>query len=106
MRVIKSPIGSFRFIVGSSLPARLDQPGDQSLGAKFPHSDAAHFQLAIIGPRTAGHLAAVTDAGRRAVARHSRKLHGRIETLLKRLALVAGDRLEPRPLAGVLLGEP
>src|SRR5215467_11831223 len=81
IRVIISPIGSFRFIAGSSLPARLDQPGDQPLGAKFPYRDAAHFQFAVIGARAARHLAAVADANRRAVARQRRKLDGGLEAL-------------------------
>src|SRR5262249_30619800 len=106
MRVIISPIGSFRFIVGSSLPARLDQPGDEPLGAKFPYGDAAHCQFAVIGPWPAGHLAAVADTRSRPVARQSCKPDGSIETLFKRLVLVAGDCLEARPLAGVLLGKP
>src|SRR5215467_1211039 len=100
MRVIMSPIGSFRFIVGNSLPARLHQPGDQPPGAEFPNCDAAHLQLAVIAPRATGHVASIADARRRAVARQGRQLDGGIETLLKRLIPVVGDHLETRPFAG------
>src|SRR5262249_48817694 len=106
MRVIISPIGSFRFIVGSSLPARSAQPRNQPLGAEFPHRNAAHFQLAVISPRPAGHLAAVADARRRAVARQRRKLNSGFEALLERLVPVAGDCLEPRPLTTIPLAQP
>src|SRR5215470_16454003 len=106
MWVIISPIGSFRFIVGSSLPARLDQSGDQPLGAEFSNRDAAHLQLAVIAPCTAGHLTSIADTRRRAVARQGRELDGCVETFLERLILIACDRPETRPLAGKLLGQP
>src|SRR5882724_522404 len=105
MRVIMSPIGSFRFIVGSSLPARLDHAGNQPLGAELPHRNAAHLELAVVRTRAAGDLATIADARRRAVARQRRELDGGLEALLERLVPVVGDRLEPRPLAGKLLGQ-
>src|SRR5580700_2893744 len=106
MRVIISPIGSFKFIVARSLPARLDEAGDQALRAEIPHRDAAHLELAVISARAARHLAAVADARRRAVARQCGELEGGLEALLERPSLVTGDRLEARPLAGELLGQP
>src|SRR5712672_3032156 len=105
MRVIMSPIGSVIAMVRSPSPARLHETGDQALGAEVPHRDAAHLELAVIGARAAGHLATIADPGRRAVARQRRELDGSLEALLERPRPVVGDRLEPRPLARVLLGQ-
>src|SRR5262245_48108601 len=105
MRVIISPIGSFKFMRRHSSPARLDQAGDQPLGAELPDRDAAHLKLAIVRARTPGHLATVADARGRAVARQRRELQRGLEALLQRPGLVVDDRLEARTLAGILLGQ-
>src|SRR6202012_4654923 len=71
MRVIMSPMGSLTAICSSlPLPARLDEAGDQAGGTQLAQGDPAHLQLAIVGPRTAGHIAAVANAHGSAVARH------------------------------------
>src|SRR5215213_162963 len=92
MRVIKSPIGSFNDMCRSPSPARLQQAGDQALGPEFPQRDAAELVLAIVGPRPAGQLATVANAGGRRVARHLGELQRGREALFHRLALVARDR--------------
>src|ERR1700759_1504289 len=106
MRVIKSLIGSCVDIVRSSLPARLHEPGNQALGAEFTQRDAAELVLAIDRARTAGHLAAVADPGRRRIARHLGKLQRRRETLFHRLLLVGDDGLQLRARGRGVLGHP
>src|SRR5690606_34903212 len=84
------------------LPARLGQAGDLPQVAQFAHGDPAHLQLAVEGPRTARHFAAVADARRGRVARQLSQLQTSVETLFQRQALVVGGRLEGSPLCGIL----
>src|SRR5215217_258752 len=87
------------------LPARLDETGDQTRGAKLPQGDPAHLQLAIVGARAPRDLAPVTDAGRSGVARQLRELQPGFETFFERKSLIVGSRLERGALAGELLHE-
>src|SRR5215813_9101268 len=103
MRAIMSPSGSF--ICPTSLPARLDQPRDQPLGAEVPQRDARELVLAIEAARPARDLAAIADTGGRGVARQLGELERGREALLHRLALVARDRLKPRAPARILLAQ-
>src|SRR5580704_13226642 len=104
MRVNKSPIGSFTAIARSSLPARLHEARDQPLRAKLTQRNARKLMLAIEAARPAGYLAAIADAGSGRVAWQLRKLQRRCKPLFHRLVLVAGNCLEPRSPAGILLG--
>src|SRR3954471_12360751 len=97
MRVIRSLIGSCVDILRPSLPARLDEAGNQPLRTVFAHRDAAHLVLAIDRARPAGDLAAVANPGRRRIARQLGELQGRREALLHRLLPVGDDGLELRP---------
>src|SRR3954468_659293 len=103
MRAIISPSGSFNAIVRSSLPARLDEAGDQALGAELAERDAAEPELAVIGARTARHLATVTDAGGRRITRHLGELERRREPVFHRLLLVMRNRFQSRATARHLL---
>src|SRR5215216_3141111 len=105
MRVIISPIGSFRGIYGSSSPARLHEARDHALGAEVTKRDSAHLELAVVGARPTRHGAAVTHAGARGIARKLGELERRRESILHRQRLVARDRLEPHPPPGKFLGE-
>src|SRR5437879_11137496 len=96
MRVNISPSGSWSAMVQSSLPARLDETRDQALGPELAQRKPAHPELAVIGARTAGDLAAVADAAGCGVARQFSKLEHRCETLLHRPRLVLRNRLEAR----------
>src|SRR5215470_8645181 len=100
MRVSISPSGSWSAMVPSSLPARLDETRNQTLGPELAQRKPAHLELAVIGARTAGDLAAVADAARRGVARQLSKLERGGETLLHRPRLVLRDRLEARAPGG------
>src|SRR5271157_1327259 len=91
MRVSMSPRGSLTDIDPSSLPARFDEARDEALVAELPDGDARHLHLAIEPARAAGHLTAVSNANRGAVARQRRQLDARLETLLHRTRLVVGD---------------
>src|SRR5262245_59302939 len=106
MRESISPSGSFRAISYASLPARLHQAGDHSLGPELAQRNAAHLELAVEGARPAGHGAAVADPRPGRVARQLGELQRGRETILHRQLLVARDRLEPAPPAGKLLGKP
>src|SRR6476660_9019433 len=99
MRAIISPIGSFTAICPSS-PARLHEAGDQALVAELAQRDAAQAVLAVIAARTAGHLAAIADAGRRGIAWQFGELQRRREAVLDRQFLVLHDRLELLPAVG------
>src|SRR3954467_5903170 len=66
MRAIRSPIGSFSCMRSSS-PARLQEAGNEALGAEIAERDARQLVLAINRARPAGHLAAVAVAVRRRV---------------------------------------
>src|SRR5690242_18406656 len=101
MRVSISPRGSFTDMICLLLPARLDEAGDQAVVAQFPQRDTRHLQLAIIGTRTARHLAAVADSRLGRVARKRGKLDLGAKALFYRLALVHDDGLE----RGALFGE-
>src|SRR5262245_5350635 len=105
MRAIMSPSGSFTAMGRPSSPARLDQAGDQALRAEIPQRDARQLELAVVAARTARHLAAIADAGRRRVARQLGKLERGREPLLHRAVLVAGDLLQPGAPSGILLGQ-
>src|SRR6187431_2427925 len=102
MRAIRSPIGSFTGMRCSS-PARLQQAGNEALGAELAQRDARQLVLAIDRARPAGDLAAVAVADRRRVARQFGKLQGRRKSLFHRLGLVHNDRFQPRPPAGIFL---
>src|SRR5262245_52877295 len=106
MRAIMSPSGSFNAIDRSSSPARLEQARNHPLGPQVPERDAGKLVLAVKGARPPRHLAAVADAGRRGIARQFRELQGRSEPLLHWFVLVAGDRFQPRAVAGKFLGHP
>src|SRR6185312_9868308 len=89
----------------ASLPARLDQAWDLAVIAEITQRDTRYFKLAIIGARTAGHFAAVADAGLGRVARHRGKLQLSAKALFHRLGLIHDDRLEGRAPCGVLVHE-
>src|ERR687896_1698846 len=89
MRAIISPSGSFKAIDRASLPARFDKPRDHALGPEVPERDAGQLVLAIEGPRSSCHFAAVAHAGRRGIARKLGELQSRGEPLFHRLSLVA-----------------
>src|SRR6516164_10096912 len=103
MRAIMSPSGSFIAIAPPSLPARLDQAGDQPLGAEIPKRDARQPVLAVEAARPARYLATIANTGSRGVARQFRQLQGRSESFLHRLALVAGNGPQPTAPTGILL---
>src|SRR5689334_19415589 len=103
MRDNRSPSGSFNDMRSSS-PARLHEAGDQTLRAELAQRNAAHLELAVIGARPSGDLAAIAHAVLRGVARQLGKLQRRGETLLHGDALVARDLAQPRAPAGILLG--
>src|SRR5689334_12642505 len=103
MRERRSPSGSFMDIVRASSPARLQQSGDQPLGAELPQRDARQFMLAVVAARPASELAAIANARSRGVARQLGELQRGGEALLHRLGLVARDRFEPRAPAGIFL---
>src|SRR5262249_11343173 len=105
MRAIISPSGSFIAIAPPSLPAPLDKPRDQPLGAEIPKRDTRQPVLAVVAARAARYLATIANAGRRGVARQLRELKGCRESLLHRLGLVAGNGLEPSTAAGILLSQ-
>src|SRR5271166_2602510 len=103
MRERRSPSGSFMDIVRASLPTRLEQTGDQPLGAELPQRDARQFVLAVIAARPAGQLAAIANTRGRGVARQLGELQRSGKTLLHRFGLIASDRFEPRAPAGIFL---
>src|SRR5579872_2229205 len=103
MRLSRSPSGSFMDIVRASLPARLQQTGNEPFRAELAQRDARQLVLAIEAARPPGHLAAIADAAGRRIARQFGELERRRETILDRLGLVLGDRLQPRATAGELL---
>src|SRR5690606_33292668 len=90
----------------SSLPAGLDEAGDDPRIAEFTKRDARHAELAINGARATGHLAAIADAGLGAVARHRRQLELSPETLIERLRLIHHDRLQRLALGGIAGSQP
>src|SRR5215212_5882762 len=106
MRVMRSLIGSCVDMFRPPLPARLHEPGNQALGPEFTQRDAAELVLAIDRARTAGHLAAVANSGRRRIARHLGELQGRREALFHRLLLVGDDGLKLRAAGRCVLGHP
>src|SRR5262245_37356852 len=105
IRAIMSPSGSFTLILRSSLPARLEQAGDQPLRAQLPQRDARELELAVVAARPARKLAAIAHPVGRRVARQLRKLECGGEPLLHRLGLVARNGLQPRPPAGKFLAQ-
>src|SRR5262245_53170281 len=105
MRAIISPSGSFMAIAPPSLPARLDQARDQPLGAEMPKRDARQAVLAVVVAPPARYLATLANPGRRSVAWQVSELERCRESLLHRLALVAGNGLEPSASAGILLAQ-
>src|SRR4029078_5435647 len=64
MRAIRSPTGSF-IGMRTSFPARLQEAGNEALGAEFAQRDARQLVLAIDRARPPGDLAAVAVALRR-----------------------------------------
>src|SRR5690606_14040624 len=104
MRVSISPNGSL-IIECPPLPARLHEARNQPLGAEFAQRDARHAELAVIGPRTARHLATVADAGGVRVARQFGQLEARLEALLHGLRLVVRNRQQALAAARVFLHE-
>src|ERR1043165_4331060 len=105
MRDNRSPSGSF-IDMRSSSPARLHEAGDQTLRPEFTQRNAAHLELAVIGARTARHLAAIAHAILRRIARQLGELQRRGKTLLHRHGLVARDLFEFRATARKALGHP
>src|SRR5262249_19538586 len=107
MRVSRSPSGSFIGIVADPpSPARLQQAGNEALGAEIAQRDARKLMLAVVAARPAGDGAAVAHAIDRRIARQLGELERRGETILDRFRLVPRDRLEPRAAAGIFLGHP
>src|SRR5947208_54144 len=100
-----SPSGSFIAIARSPSPTRLDQAGDQPLGAEIPKRDARQAVFAIEPARSARYLAAIANAGLRGVARQFRKFERCREPLLHRLRLVASNGPEPSAPAGMRLAQ-
>src|SRR5215470_11510494 len=86
MRAIISPSGSI--MARPPSPARLDQAGDQPLGAEVAQRDAGELVLAVDAARAARNLAAIANPGRRRVTRQLGKLQRRREPLFHRLGLV------------------
>src|SRR5690606_23449159 len=86
-----------------SLPARLNEAGNLPGIAELAQRDTAHPDLAVIGARTAGDLAAVADTDRRRVARQLSQLQLSSETLLEAELAVAGNGLETGALRSHLL---
>src|SRR5829696_7628286 len=84
MRAIRSPIGSLS-CMRASLPARLHKARNKALGTELAQRDAAELVLAIERAGPPRDFAAVTDAGRRSVARHFGELQGGCETVFHRL---------------------
>src|SRR6476619_7315412 len=105
MRENRSPSGSFNAMRPSS-PARLHEAGNHALGAELAERDAAHPQLAVIGARAAGDLAAIAHAVLGGIARKLGELQRRCEALLHRHALVARDLAQLRTPRRILFGEP
>src|SRR6516225_5670477 len=99
----RSPCGSFMDIVRASLPARLQQSGDQPFGAKLPQRDARQFMLAVKAARPACQLAAIANSRGRGVTRQFGELERSGKALLDGFSLIASDRFEPRASAGILL---
>src|SRR5690606_12000082 len=89
----------------SSLPARLDQAGNQAVIAEFAQRYTAHLELAVECTRTAGNLATVADAGLGRIARKRGQLELCAEALFHRLGLIHNDRLQFRTLSGILIDE-
>src|ERR1700753_4258407 len=106
MRVSISPSGSFVAMIFASSPARLDQARYQALIAKFTQRDARHLHLAIVGARPASHLAAITHANDRAVARQRRETDARLEALLHRPRSIIGKVEQALAAGGELLRHP
>src|SRR5690242_2895767 len=104
MRVSRSPRGSV-IAIRKSLPARLDDAGDQALVGQLPEHDPRQAELAVISARAAGQLAAVANPRGIPVARQLGHLQARDEALGLVLRLVVRDRLELRVLRSLLLDE-
>src|SRR5437899_9775629 len=98
-----SPSGSFIAIARSPSPTRLDQAGDQPLGAKIPKRDARQAVLAIESARSARYLAAIANAGLRGVARQFRKFERCREPLVHRLRLLTRSGPARRAPGGMSL---
>src|SRR6056297_1059450 len=103
MRVSMSAIGSF--MISPPLPARLHHAGQLPGGAQIAQRDPADLELAVIGVRPPGELAAVVQPRCRAVARQFRQPQRRAKALFHRLAVVLDHRLERRALLGVAIHE-
>src|SRR6185437_10274252 len=106
MRVNRSPSGSFMDIVRLSSPARLQQAGDQPLGAELAQRNARQLVLAVIAAWTPGDFTTVANARGRRIARQLGELERRGKALLDRHGLVLRYRLEPRAPARILLRQP
>src|SRR6185369_9892360 len=104
MRVSMSPRGSVIAIL-NPLPARLDDARDQALVGQFPEHDPRQAELAIIGARTAGQLAAVANPRGIPVARQLRHLETRDQALGLVLGLIVRDRFQLRVFRCALLDE-
>src|SRR5262245_66356641 len=100
-----SPSGSFIAIVRPPSPARLDQAGDQSLGAEIPKRNARQAMLAMEPAGPARYLAAIANASRRRVAWQFCELERCREPLLHRLRLVASNGPEPGAPPGIFLAQ-
>src|SRR5205823_4465390 len=106
MRAIISPSGSFIAIARPSLPARLDEAGDQSFGAELPQCNARQLVLAVEPARPARYLASIADPGLRRVARQFRELERRREALFHGFGLVARNCSEPGAPRRMLFAQP
>src|SRR4029453_1091689 len=104
MRVSISPNGSV-IAMRWPLPARLRDARDQALVGQPPKHDPRQAELAIIGARTPGQLAAVANARRVTVARKLRHLEPCDQPLGLVLGLVVSDGLQGLVLSRILLDE-
>src|SRR5580658_3842799 len=91
MRVSMSPKGSLTAMLRSPLPARLHEARNQAFVAQLTQRNTAHLELAIVGARTARHLATIAHAIGGAVARQFGELQPRLEPLLHRIGFAVGD---------------
>src|SRR5215470_1222248 len=106
MRDNRSPSGSFIDIVRVSLPARLQQPGNQPLRAEFAQRNSRQFMLAVISTRPASQLATIANPRCRGVTRQFGEFERGSKSLFDRLGFVARDCLEPRSSARIFFRHP
>src|SRR3954453_2582142 len=102
MRVSMSASGSL-IVMALLLPARLQHAGDLSGRTQLAQGNARHLELAVKTAWPARQLAAVADAGRRAVARQFGQFQLRREAVFRRRVAVARQRLQTLACRRLLL---